>query len=131
MRNHDGTWGGINEVAWDAKLLPTYVHLCPCYGLGPFWLLLSVTEQTAWLPVSYVPWTHLSPTTTLPPTPLYTTLVILQKFSKTSKTSYIFQLHCNATIYKTGVLMGQTWRGYNQASVNLNVSNWDILKCKM
>ena len=42
------------------------VHLCLCYGLGPLWLFLSTTEQTAWLPVrtrscNPLPPTHLPP----------------------------------------------------------------------
>ena len=44
---------GINKVAWGARL----------------WLLLSVAEQAAWLPGSYVPWTH-PPSHHHPPHPL-------------------------------------------------------------
>ena len=39
--------GGINEVARGQAA--SNIHLCPCYGLDPLWLFLSVTEQTAWL----------------------------------------------------------------------------------
>ena len=105
------------------------IHLCLCHDL--LWLLLSVTEQTAWLPGSQVPWKP--PSTTIPshhhpfpplslPTPshspilLYTTLVILQKVFKNLGYSTTYQLcSCNAS-YKTDVLLVQIWCGYIQSS---------------
>ena len=78
MRSHNRSCGapggGIGSQA------TPNVHLCPCHGLGQFWLFLSVTEQSAWLPGSQVPWM-----------PLYMTLVILQEVFK----NQLFQLAAN------------------------------------
>ena len=98
------------------------VHLCPCHGLGPLWLFLSVTEQTALMfPGSTHPPSHHhhSPHPLLPIHPLNTTLLILQKvFNNLSKTSYGTDLTQHRT--RAQVLGYHLQSAQTRSSVSLN-----------
>ena len=120
-----GHLGGINKVAWDARLLPmstsaramVWAH-CGCFCQLP-------NKQLGCLDLVFPETTPYNPTTL----PLYMTLMIIQKIFK----NQLFQLAVNFVhimLAITSVLV-QIWRGYNQPSVNcsvLNISNWNT-KC--